>query len=135
MNHALRARRSMLLVSHEQYGPAVFVKPIQLIQHRTRIDGIQISRRLIRQQDAWAIQQCASQRDALAFTRAELRRTMMLAVRQAEFVQQMHRSFAYAVLRGIRGNQHVVEHIQERQQVKHLKDIADIRCPQARTLG
>jgi N-methylhydantoinase A len=135
-DHARATLRHVDIVSHDQYGraePLVQI-PYQRQYFRTRV-CVQITGRLIRQQDRRINGERASNGAALAFAAGKLVGQMVEARAKANQVEQFFRSLVNLLRRPasqVQGNRAVLQASQRRQQVEELKDEPDFVAAQAR---
>ena len=110
----------------------------QQVHHRFAIRGVQVSGRLIREQNGWIAAQGASHRDALLLTAGELRRIVLHAMRHADALQRlMHALLALRAGHAAIGERQldVLIHRQIADQVERLEDEADLAIANARPLA
>ena len=110
----------------------------QQAHHRLAVGRIQVSGRLVRQQDQRIAAQRARHRDALLLTARELRRIVLHAVRHADALQRLlHAPLALRRRHAaIRQRQfHVLVHREIADQVERLEDKADLAVADARPLA
>ena len=115
-------------VSDQHDGSTLTMKQVHLVQHQGRIVGIEIPCRFIGQQNLWLIQESSGHRYALPFPDTQLPGPMIRALIESKLCDQFFGSplrFRVGSLR--RGQQHVLQHIQERQEMKDLEHKPDLR--------
>lgn len=101
----------------------------QQIHDVLSVSRVQVTRRLVGQQDRRIVGQCARQRDALLLATRQLRRVVVPTVLEPDFIEQAPRSTGRVCLsRDLHRHHHVFERGQRRNQVKELKHESDHRA-------
>ncbi len=113
----------------DQQGLPDLVEVDQEVHHLLAGAAVQRAGRLVGEQQGRAVHQGAGHRDPLAFAAAERGRVDVLAVRDAEFVQQFQGPAARLLGRGagqLGGQGDVVEGREVVDQIEELEDHADV---------
>ena len=116
----------------------LFVNRLEQIEHRLAVARIEISGRLVGQQQRRPVDDGASDRDALHLAAGQLVRKMPRPLGQADPVEHFMHTLLDVAARDARQRQRerdVLEDIQRRDEIEELKDVADRLAPQHRELS
>ena len=125
------------IVSNHTHGSALAVKLTQQLHHSFAVCRIEVSSRLIREQDQRITGNRASHRDALLLTAGELTREVFGAMSHADSLEGIHNAFfAFGCLDAAisQGQLDILKHVQIADQVETLKNEADLAVPDAGAL-
>ena len=132
-NNPSRSTCERQIVRHENDGRSrLAIQCLEQLDDAHSCVTIEISRRLIREQNPRPVRECACDRDSLLLAARELSRKVVEAIAESDALQHVTRAFDRMILATqLERNLHVFDRGECRDQLKALKDEAHLLAAQA----